>query len=136
MLSLSTYLLHCPQMNTPDQNKTRPTGEAGRSWVEMPDGGYLRALNGVVDPPKILWDRALPHAPVVDIRRLEDGRDWFVHADGTLTTTCRLWRDDLGREDVTTLTQHPRTVDGVPETTGELVSPRSEPAASPRRSRR
>ncbi len=114
-----TSVTEPPAVDPLEVRDSRPPGEAGRRWVEMPDGTWMRALNDVLDAPKILWDRAVPKSPVVGLRTLDDGVTWFVHADGTLTTTTRLWRDDLAREDVTTLTQHPRDLDDA----AELVRP-------------
>lgn len=81
-------------------------GPAGT--VKLPDGSVREALNGVVGAPAITWDPGRPWSPIVEIRRFDDGLDWFVHADGTRSTTRYFFRPDLGREDASTLTQHPR----------------------------
>lgn len=108
-----------PAVDPLEVRDSRPPGEAGRRWVEMPGGTWMRALNDVLDAKPIPWDRDLPKSPVVGLRTLADGVTWYVHADGTLTTTTRLWRDDLGRLDGTSLTQHPRDLDDA----AELVRP-------------
>ena len=73
----------------------------------FPDGSRLPALNGAIDPPPVRWDPSVPYAEVV--RRERDGRgvDWYVHADGTYSTTQMAWRSDLGREVGTTLVARP-----------------------------
>lgn len=116
-----------PETPDLDLRSTEPDdGELAR-FVRMPDGTWLPALNGVTGVDPILWEPGRPYAPVVGVERLADGFDWYVHADGTRTTTRSMWRPDLGREDPTALTQHPRDV-GQPV---EVLAPGVAPAGAP-----
>jgi hypothetical protein len=73
--------------------------------LRMPDGSFVPTLNGVVHPAAIVWGD-LPYSPIVSIQK-DPTVDWYVHADGTKTTTMMQWRSDLGREDAVTLCLHP-----------------------------
>ncbi|MBL8723626.1 MAG: hypothetical protein JNK49_06235 [Planctomycetes bacterium] len=73
--------------------------------LSMPDGSFVPTLNGVKNPAKIAWGE-FPYSPVVRIQK-DPTLDWYVHADGTYTTTIMQWRSDLGREDPVTLCLHP-----------------------------
>jgi hypothetical protein len=83
--------------------------EAGAGMLRMPDGSFVPPLNGVVNPPAAQWTD--PFSPIVGIRRSNDAGaiEWYVHADGTMTTTIMLFRHELGRTDATTKVAHPRT---------------------------
>jgi hypothetical protein len=75
--------------------------------LRMPDGSFVPTLNGVKNPAKIAWGEQ-PYAPVVRIQK-DPTLEWYVHADGTYTTTIMQWRSDLNREDAVTLCLHPAT---------------------------
>lgn len=75
-----------------------PRAPTPKGQLAMPDGTFLAPLNGAVDPPRPRWQRGRPYAPVVGVQRLADGRDTYVHADGSRTTTLMTFRADLGRE--------------------------------------
>lgn len=85
-----------PAPTTPDSRK-----------LLLPDGTEVAPLNGVVDPPKVIWgDR--PYSPIV--RVTHSTIDWYLHADGSLTTTLEVWRKDLGRKDAVTMVCNPTDV--------------------------
>ncbi|MCA8954267.1 MAG: hypothetical protein KDE27_32465 [Planctomycetes bacterium] len=68
--------------------------------LELPDGTFVPALNGASGELSLSasWgDR--PWSRILDTERSDAGIDWYVHADGTRTTTEMRWRPDLGRED-------------------------------------
>lgn len=75
--------------------------------LAMPDGSFVEPLNGVRSPPKPGWQKGRPYAPIERVERRADGRDYYVHADGSSTTTWWTWRADLGRWDAVTNVQHP-----------------------------
>ena len=81
-----------------------PTAPARR--LRMPDGTEVEPLNGVKAPAAIVWGDQ-PYSPIVGTER-GNGIDWYVHADGTRTTTLEIWRSDLGRVDPLTLVSHPK----------------------------
>ena len=72
----------------------------------LPDGSEVKPLNGAKNPPKMLWQNP-QWSPIVGTEH-SSGLDWYVHADGTYSTTIMLWRSDLGRTDATTQVLHPR----------------------------
>lgn len=75
--------------------------------IRYPDGTYMPALNGVRNPPPLQWPSDLPFTPIVG-KRVSAGVEWYVHADGTQTTTQMVFRSDLGREDATIQIARPR----------------------------
>jgi hypothetical protein len=73
--------------------------------LRLPDGSETTPLNGVVAPMPMVWgDR--PYAPIRGVEH-GNGVDWWVHADGTRSTTLDVWRHELGRTDPVTLVFHP-----------------------------
>jgi hypothetical protein len=81
---------------------------AGAGMLRMPDGSFVPPLNGAVNPPAAQWTD--PFSPIVGTRRGNEAGaiEWYVHADGTMTTTIMLFRHELGRPDATTIVTHPR----------------------------
>jgi hypothetical protein len=84
-----------------------PDAEAKRHMVKLPTGEYVRALNGAVDAKPLEWMRDRPYSPIIGIDRAPDGKDWWVHADGSRSTTEMVYRSDLGRPDAVTQVAHP-----------------------------
>ncbi len=63
-------------------------GPAPAGVVLFPDGTWLRPLNGVTDPPPFPGFADRPYAPVVSIlTEPKHGVQWYLHADGTESTT-------------------------------------------------
>ena len=50
--------------------------------TKLPDGSYIRNLNGVREP--MTWSG--PFSPIVGIRRTDIGVDWWVHENGMQST--------------------------------------------------
>lgn len=73
--------------------------------LRMPDGSFVPTLNGVKNPAAIVWGNQ-PYSPIVR-KQIDPHCEWYLHADGTYTTTVMTWRSDLGREDAVTLCLHP-----------------------------
>jgi len=69
--------------------------------LELPDGSQVMPLNGVTAPAEMVWGE-VPWSPIVRTTGL-DGTDWYVHEDGTHSTTLMVYRSDLGRKDPVTL---------------------------------
>ena len=93
----------------PEELDPAPTPvERGSRTIPLPDGTFVPALNGIENPPAPHWERGRPWSPIVG-RAHSQGLEWYVHADGTWTTTFRAWRDELGRYDDTTAVYHPGT---------------------------
>jgi hypothetical protein len=75
----------------------------GPDQLALPDGTFIACLNGATGAPplKDYWG-SRPWSPIVGLERSDLGVDWYVHADGTRTTTEMKWRPDLGRIDAMT----------------------------------
>lgn len=60
-----------------------------RSGIRCPDGSFLPLLNGVPHAGALGRDSDLsgPLPPVVAKRTEMDGTEWWIHADGSATTT-------------------------------------------------
>lgn len=74
--------------------------------IVFPDGRSLAPLNGVRSAPDPKWRSGRPYSPVVTME-VRNGLEWYVHVDGSRTTTLSTWRADLGRFDAVTHVQHP-----------------------------
>ncbi len=89
-----------------------PASERAR-WLSMPDGTWLPALNGVLGAPAPNWNPERPYAAVI-ARRAMVGVEWYVHEDGSVTTTRTVFRRDVGQDVATTETHHPVSREGRP----------------------
>jgi hypothetical protein len=71
--------------------------------LALPDDTFVPCLNGARGAPDLreYWGNR-PFSPIVAVERSDLGVDWYVHADGTRTTTEMKWRSDLGRFDAMT----------------------------------
>jgi len=80
--------------------------------IRMPDGTQVPLLNGVRQAAAPGWDPARPYAPIIGKQTLK-GIEYYVHADGSTTTTIMAWRTDLKRLDGTTRVAHPQAAQTV-----------------------
>jgi hypothetical protein len=82
---------------------------AHRRELLLPDGSYVPALNGAEGAPplRLFWEAGRPWSAIVGVARSDAGVDWYVHADGSRSTTEMKWRSDLGRLDALTRVAHP-----------------------------
>ena len=98
------------------------TGDAPKGSLSLPDGSWVQPLNGVTDPAPLSWPAGRPWSPIVG-KRWGPGEPpvrWYVHADGSSTTTVMVWREDLGRSDASTITANPAATQPLdPEATGK-----------------
>jgi hypothetical protein len=67
--------------------------------MTYPDGSSWPLLNGVKVPVAITWPQGRPFAPVVGKIRDATGVEFYQHADGSMSTTRMMFRQDLGRDD-------------------------------------
>lgn len=76
---------------TPAPKKGDPigrTGPAPKGAAIFPDGTWLPPLNGVeIAPPFPGFAPDYPYAPVVEIVLGDKGISWYIHADGSHSTT-------------------------------------------------
>ena len=74
-----------------------------RDLVILPDGTRLAALNRVTGVTSIEWPADRPFSPVVGTEASPTGLQWYVHADGTRSTTQWLQMNDGTRRAVGTV---------------------------------
>lgn len=98
----------------PAQAPCAPTRAASAEAVDettllLPDGSRVPALNGARSPKPMseVWPVSVPWSPITGVEHSPAGIDWFVHADGSRSTTQMVWRADLGREDAMTRLARP-----------------------------
>ena len=53
----------------------------------LPDGTRVANLNGVAESVEFPWPGNHAYAPIVSVIHEPDGTDWYLHDDGTRTTT-------------------------------------------------
>ncbi|MFO1078123.1 MAG: hypothetical protein U1E73_10425 [Planctomycetota bacterium] len=77
-----------------------PVTATAADRLDLPDGTSVALLNGTTGALTLasFWG-ARAWSPIVRIERTDAGVDWYVHADGTRSTTEMRWRSDLGRND-------------------------------------
>jgi hypothetical protein len=90
-----------------DPGRPDATVAATTGRLRLPDGSCVPALNGVTDPVPMTWPADLPYAPITGVQRDPSGRDWYVHADGSQSTTVDLWSANDGRGVAWTLVANP-----------------------------
>ncbi|MBK8098867.1 MAG: hypothetical protein IPK26_17270 [Planctomycetes bacterium] len=85
-----------------------PASGPAADQLVLPDGTSVPALNDArgVPPLQQFWGQR-PWSPIVRVERSDLGIDWYVHADGTRSTTEMKWREDLGRLDAMTRVAQP-----------------------------
>ena len=92
---------------TADPSTTRSAPAEEERQIVFPDGSKLPPLNGVEVPAPMEWPGERPYSPVVRRMRDQRGREWYIHADGSRTSTWMEWRKDLGRYDAVTVVDNP-----------------------------
>jgi hypothetical protein len=92
--------------------------------MRYPDGRELPLLNGVKRAAPIVWPPDVPYAPVTGTAFDGQGNEWYVHVDGSRSTTIMGWRADLGRMDAFTLIANP--VAAAPLLAEELPAPQAK----------
>jgi hypothetical protein len=56
-------------------------------YLALPNGTFIEPLNGVTRPQPMLWPKEVPWSPVIGKELDTLGYWWYVHADGSKTTT-------------------------------------------------
>ena len=80
--------------------------DAAATW-RLPDGSFTAPLNGAIDPPPLAWPPNVAWSPIVGRELGAAGVEWYVHTDGSRSTTEMKWRADLGRFDAVTRLARP-----------------------------
>ena len=85
-----------------------------KQGIRCPDGTYLPLLNGVPHAPPISRStNASTLTPVVELLVDDTGCQWFVHADGSATTSRWVdYTDSQGKRDRQVVTDHNEVVPG------------------------
>lgn len=104
-----------------------PDAATRARMVQLPNGDFVPALNGVVNAPRMEWGSDTPYSPIIGKERDSRGQDWYVHMDGSKSTTTNVYRSDLGRYDGSTQVAHPTPA--LPLEPGELEAARKGGAA-------
>lgn len=99
---------------TPDA--ARAPEQPPAELLRLPDGTAVAPLNGVQRAGPFVWGDG-PYAPIVGTET-QNGIEWWVHADGTKSTTLMIWRKELGRADATTVVARPAAPVPVDDTSG------------------
>jgi hypothetical protein len=90
----------------PAPTRTPPVPE---QMIRYPDGSFMPPLNGVKVPAALQWPPEAPFSPIVG-KQMAGGVEWYVHADGTQSTTQMVFRSDLGRDVAVTHVARPMPV--------------------------
>ncbi|MBK9385712.1 MAG: hypothetical protein IPN34_12960 [Planctomycetes bacterium] len=97
---------HAPLREAPAPTRTPPVPE---EMIRYPDGTFMPPLNGVKQPALLHWPPEEPFSPIVG-KQMAGDVEWYVHADGTQSTTQMVFRSDLGREVAVTHVARPMPV--------------------------
>lgn len=103
-----------------------PDRQARRHMVQLPTGEFVKALNGAVDAKPLDWPKDRPFSPILGTERAPDGTEWWVHADGSKSTTVMIYRSDLGRHDAVSQVANPEPP--LPMEPEEMSRPRTSPS--------
>lgn len=89
--------------------RAAPAEVADELTLLLPDGARVPALNGARSPQAMreVWPVSVPWSPITGVEHSPAGIDWYVHADGSRSTTQMVWRADLGRMDAMTRLARP-----------------------------
>lgn len=106
--------------------------------LAYPDGTYLPVLNGCDIPPRIIWPDEIPYSPVVRRHVDEHGIEYYVHADGSLSSSQMIYRSDLGHKVAMAFVWNPQKAvprDDLPDSGVEPGKPAApKPGAAPKSS--
>ncbi len=115
------------QYTAPVATRT-PEPAARKRMVLLPNGDYVPTLNGVLDAPAMDWPTSIPYSPIIG-RESTATLDWYVHADGSKSTTQMAFRTDLGRMGPVTTVANPAPVGQRPADEPGLEPKRQGPKA-------
>ena len=78
-------------------------------YLNLPDGTFVAPLNGVQEPAPFLWPKNIPFAPIIGKELDDHGRWWYLHKDGSKSTTYMAMHPQTGKLDARTDIANPRT---------------------------
>ncbi len=62
----------------------------------LPDGSTVPVLNGAFGAPAMGWPEERPWSPIIAKETDPDGVEWYVHEDGSKSTTQNLYHKHVG----------------------------------------
>ncbi|GEM_PF-5296231 len=71
-------------------------------FLKLPDGTFVAPLNGVKEPAPFVWPMTIPFAPIVGKELDDHGRWWYIHKDGSRSTTYMAFHPQTGKLDART----------------------------------
>ncbi len=93
----------------------QPTAPAAaEKLLTLPDGSRVPLLNGVDQVPAYGWPHDRPWSPIVGKIR-EGDLDYYVHADGSRSTTMMVWVPQRQRREAVGVVQNPAPVQPIPD---------------------
>jgi hypothetical protein len=75
--------------------------------LQMPDGTWVMALNGVKGARAPDWPAGVEFSPIKRIITDKEGQQWYELEDGSQLSTLMRYRADLGRMDPVTVLANP-----------------------------
>ncbi len=77
-------------------------------FLKLPNGTFVAPLNGVKEPARFLWPKNLPFSPIIGKELDDHGRWWYVHQDGSRSTTFMALHPQTGKLDARTDIANPK----------------------------
>ncbi len=75
--------------------------------LTLPDGSTVPVLNGAYGAPRMDWPPRFPWSPIVGRQVDPKGCEWFVHEDGSRSTTRMVYHSQVGRQTAVTSVYNP-----------------------------
>ena len=76
-------------------------------YLRLPDGTSVPILNEAYGAPPMLWPRELPWSPIVSKYVDPEGYEWYLHKDGTHSTTQMVHNSQNRRQEPITSVFNP-----------------------------
>ncbi|MEE9127646.1 MAG: hypothetical protein V3U11_10950, partial [Planctomycetota bacterium] len=77
------------------------------AYLALPDGSRVPVLNGAYGAPAMDWPAQVPWSPIKGREIDSMGYEWYVHEDGSKSTTRMTYHSQIGREEAMTSVYNP-----------------------------